>query len=135
MNAGRVCTVSGNRMLSTAKAAKQDEFYSQLNDIENELKHYREHFRGKVVLCNCDDPFESNFFKCFALNFKTLGLKKLVCMSDSGSPIVGVQLPLMVMEALKSYGRKEPYLVEINEVPAQNKDDSFQLREVRDGGE
>ncbi len=98
MSAVRPSTTSGNRTLSSAKAAKQDEFYTQLADIENELKHYREHLRGKVILCNCDDPFESNVFKYFALNFNTLGLKKLICTSYSGSPIVGAQLPLMVVE-------------------------------------
>ena len=61
-----------------AKKAKQDEFYTQLVDIENELKHYREHFRGKTVLCNCDDPRVSNFFHYFSYNFEQLGLKKLI---------------------------------------------------------
>lgn len=61
-----------------AKKAKQDEFYTQLVDIENELKHYREHFRGKTVLCNCDDPRVSNFFHYFSYNFEPLGLKKLI---------------------------------------------------------
>ncbi|KAA0228237.1 hypothetical protein FCG40_03110 [Fimbriimonadia bacterium ATM] len=89
MSTGRSSTASGNRTLAQAKRAKQDEFYTQLADIENELKHYRDHFRGKVVLCNCDDPFESNFFKYFAANFNALGLKKLVCTSYDGSPIAG----------------------------------------------
>lgn len=96
-------TSSGNCTLAEAKAAKQDEFYTQLADIANELKHYKDHFKGKVVLCNCDDPFESNFFKYFAANFNTLGLKKLIATSYAGSPIVGGQLPLMVMEGLKPY--------------------------------
>lgn len=130
MNAARTSATSGNRTLSSAKAAKQDEFYTQLTDIENELKHYRHHFAGKVVLCNCDDPFESNFFKYFALNFNTLHLKRLICTSYSGSPIVGGQLPLMVMEGLKPYGKKEPYLVEINEVPDLNKDGAIDLLDV-----
>ena len=68
-----------NRTLHKAKAAKNDEFYTQLSDIENELKHYRAHFEGKTVLCNCDDPRVSNFFKYFALNFEILGLKRLFC--------------------------------------------------------
>jgi hypothetical protein len=131
MSPVRTSSASGNRTLSSAKVAKQDEFYTQLSDIENELKHYREHFRGKVILCNCDDPFESNFFKYFALNFNTLGLKKLISTSYSGSPIVGGQLPLIVMEGLKPYGKKEPYLVEINEVPDQNKDGAIDLLDVR----
>lgn len=80
--------------LGRAKDAKQDEFYTQLADIENELRHYRPHFKGKTVLCNCDDPYESNFFKYFALNFNKLKLKKLIATCYSGSPITGTQLSL-----------------------------------------
>ena len=79
----------GNSQLSAAKKAKNDEFYTRMTDIEHELVHYRDHFKGKVVLCNCDDPFESNFFKYFALNFNPLGLKKLIATCYSGSPIAG----------------------------------------------
>lgn len=67
-----------NNNLNAAKAAKKDEFYTQLEDINNELRHYREHFRGKTVLCNCDDPRISNFFTYFAYNFEFLGLKRLI---------------------------------------------------------
>jgi hypothetical protein len=67
-----------NENLKEAKKAKKDEFYTQLSDIEKELRHYEEQFRGKVVLCNCDDPRVSNFFKYFALKFEVLGLKKLI---------------------------------------------------------
>lgn len=67
-----------NNSLTKAKKAKVDEFYTQLADIEVELKHYREHFKGKTVLCNCDDPRMSNFFYYFVLNFHLLGLKKLI---------------------------------------------------------
>ena len=67
-----------NKQLSQAKKDKQDEFYTQLVDIEAELKHYREHFKGKTVLCNCDDPRKSQFFYYFVLNFHDLGLKKLI---------------------------------------------------------
>jgi len=70
--------VSTNRDLVKAKHQKRDEFYTQLSDIEDELRHYRHHFKDKVVYCNCDDPRISNFFWYFANNFKYLGLKKLV---------------------------------------------------------
>lgn len=66
------------RNIDKAKEAKKDEFYTQLEDINNELRHYREHFRGKTVLCNCDDPRVSNFFTYFAYNFEFLGLKRLI---------------------------------------------------------
>ena len=68
----------GNASLQNAKKAKKDEFYTQLTDIEKELRHYKEHFQNKTVLCNCDDPRVSNFFKYFVLNFKALGLKKVI---------------------------------------------------------
>ena len=77
-----------NSNLHKAKIEKNDEFYSQLTDIEKELKHYKEHFKGKVVFCNCDDPEWSNFWKYFELNFDFLGLKKLVSThfeKDKGS--------------------------------------------------
>ena len=67
-----------NANLTQAKKAKKDEFYTQLSDIERELSHYKEHFRGKTVLCNCDDPRISNFFRYFAYNFEHLGLKRLI---------------------------------------------------------
>ena len=67
-----------NQSLNAANQAKQDEFYTQLSDIEKELKYYRKHFRGKTVYCNCDDPTVSNFFRYFHLNFERLGLKKLI---------------------------------------------------------
>jgi hypothetical protein len=79
--------------LTNARTAKQDEFYTQYVDIQKEVEAYLEFdpdtFRGKVVYCNCDDPFESNFFKYFAANFNKLGLKKLVTTSYDGSPIAG----------------------------------------------
>ncbi len=82
-----------NQGLGAAKVAKQDEFYTQYIDIQKEVEAYLEFdpstFRGKVVYCNCDDPFESNFFKYFAANFNKLGLKRLVSTSYDGSPIAG----------------------------------------------
>ena len=80
-----------NADLGAAKTAKKDEFYTQLTDIEKEMRYYRKHFQGKTVLCNCDDPFESNFFKYFALNFNRLGLKKLIATCYYSSPIAGQQ--------------------------------------------
>ena len=70
--------MSNNSNLHRAKKAKNDEFYTQLSDIENELIHYLEHFSGKVVYCNCDDPMRSNFVRYFQINFDKLGLKKLI---------------------------------------------------------
>lgn len=70
--------MAGNESLHAANRAKKDEFYTQLSDIENELRHYKEHFKGKTVLCNCDDPRVSNFSVYFVLNFHNLGLKRLI---------------------------------------------------------
>ncbi len=122
-------TPSGNRALASAKNAKQDEFYTELGDISNELKHYRAQLRGKTILCNCDDPYESNFFKYFALNFNAFKLKRLIATSYMRSPIVGAELPLLEIEGLKPEGR-EPYAIEINEVPDQNNDGTTDLADV-----
>ena len=73
-----MCAKSGTALLTKAKLAKKDEFYTQLGDIEREVMHYREYFCGKTVLCNCDDPRVSNFFHYFSYNFEFLGLKKLI---------------------------------------------------------
>ena len=118
-----------NKNLNAAKVAKKDEFYTQLTDIERELQHYWPHFRDKVVLCNCDDPYESNFFKYFALRFNQLGLKKLICTCYNGSPVQGNEL------ALQFEGFDEPkkpaYKVEITEVRDMNGDGAVDLTDVR----
>lgn len=81
-----------NASFDRARKAKQDEFYTQLTDIEREMRYFKQHFNGKTVLCNCDDPFESNFFKYFVLNFNRLGLKKLIATCYFSSPVAGQQL-------------------------------------------
>ena len=80
-----------NRTLHIAKSSKKDEFYTQLSDIESELKHYKEHFKNKVVFCNCDDPRVSNFFHYFSYNFENLGLKKLIttCYKNQETDLFG----------------------------------------------
>jgi hypothetical protein len=80
-----------NRTLHIAKSLKKDEFYTQLSDIESELKHYKEHFKNKVVFCNCDDPRVSNFFHYFSYNFENLGLKKLMttCYKNQEKDLFG----------------------------------------------
>jgi len=117
-----------NKNLHSARTAKTDEFYTQLVDIEKELKHYKDQFRGKVVYCNCDDPYESNFFKYFASNFNALELKKLITTSYSGSPIVGGQLPLFQVAGSKG---KQPFKIEIKEVPDIDKDGAINLDDVK----
>jgi hypothetical protein len=116
-------------VLSKAKSAKQDEFYTQLDDISNELKHYKAQLRGKIILCNCDDPYESNFFKYFALNFNTLGVKKLIATTYVKSPIAGKQLSLLDIEGLKPEG-KEPYAIEINKVPDHKRRGATDITDV-----
>ena len=78
-----------NKNLNIAKASKKDEFYTQLSDIEKELRHYKNFFKDKVVLCNCDDPRISNFFHYFSYNFEQLGLKKLMatCYKNQDSEL------------------------------------------------
>lgn len=125
--------MAGNKNLRQANKAKKDEFYTQLVDIEKEMRHYKEHFRDKVIFCNCDDPYESNFFKYFALNFNFLGLKKLIATCYATSPIVYTQLNLfgdIVDETIEKEGKK-PYKIEITEVKDQNGDDSIDLSDVQ----
>ena len=108
-----------NENLHKAKDAKKDEFYTQYEDIQNELNHYEQHFKGKTVLCNCDDPFESNFCKFFLRNFNYLGLKRLICTSYSTSPVIGQQLTLfdwMDEPVVQGTG----YVMDIREVPMAN---------------
>lgn len=119
-----------NKNLNAAKLAKKDEFYTQLCDIERELQHYQNHFKGKSVLCNCDDPYESNFFKYFALRFNQLGLKKLICTCYNGSPVQGNEL-LLHFEGFDNEPKKQAYKVEITEVKDLNGDGAVDLSDVR----
>ena len=116
--------------LAQAKDAKKDEFYTKLDDIAKELKNYRLYFKDKVVFCNCDDPYESNFFKYFALNFNALGLKKLIATCYNGSPIAGDELPL-IFEIEESEPKKIAYKVEITEVHDYNNDGAINLADVQ----
>lgn len=119
-----------NKNLNAAKTAKKDEFYTQLSDIERELQHYWQHFSGKVVLCNCDDPYESNFFKYFALRFNQLGLKKLICTCYNGSPIQGNEL-LLRFDSYDDEPQKVAHKVVITEVRDLNGDGAVDLSDVR----
>lgn len=121
--------------LTEAKAAKKDEFYTQYTDIQKEIEAYLEYdpdtFREQIVYCNCDDPFESNFFKYFAANFNRLGLKKLVTTSYDGSPIAGAQLTFGEYEDGNSNREKPKAIaVEIEEVNDFNGDGSIGIEDV-----
>lgn len=124
--------MADNSALTNARNAKKDEFYTQLIDIANELKHYREYFNNKIVLCNCDDPFESNFFKYFAMNFNFLQLKKLICTCYRQSPVAWTQLSLFENKnvVVKTEGGKDPYKIEITEVDDYNGDGAVDLTDV-----
>lgn len=121
--------MAGNRGLNAALKANKDEFYTQIDDISNELKHYRNHFREKVVFCNCDDPYESNFFKYFALNFNSLGLKKLIATCYNGSPVMGNELSLQ-FDTSEAETKRIAYKVEITEVEDYNGDGAVNLSDV-----
>lgn len=120
-----------NQNLTAAKKAKKDEFYTQLADIENELRHYRDHFRGKTIFCNCDDPYESNFFKYFAMNFNAFGLKKLIATCYDGSPVQGTELLLDFGDGFRDEPKKIAYKVEITEVRDVNGDGRTDLADVQ----
>ena len=116
--------------LAQAKDAKKDEFYTQLTDIEKELRYYTEYFRDKVVFCNCDDPYESNFFKYFALMFNKLGLKKLIATCYNGSPVSGNELLLDFGDTVDD-PKKIAYKVEISEVTDTNGDGAINLSDIQ----
>lgn len=101
------------------KLAKDDEYYTRYEDIQNELNHYEKDFKDKTVLCNCDDPFESNFCKFFLKNFNYLKLKRLICTSYTSSPIIGTQMTLFdyLDEPVK---KGHGYVIDISEVPMAN---------------
>lgn len=109
-----------NANLSAAKTAKNDEFYTQLTDIEKELRHYRKHFKGKTILCNCDDPFESNFFKYFVLNFNRLKLKKLITTCYAGSAVAEYR-----------NGKAKPYKAVVTTVHDTTGDGGIDMEDVR----
>ena len=133
--------MAGNSNLHDSARNKQDEFYTQLSSIENELKHYKGHFKGKTILCNCDDPFESNFFKYFAMNFNSLGLKKLIATCYATSPVTGKELDyfqdangqlsfLPTPNAVPMDEKRRPYRVIITAVTDENKDGRVDLADV-----
>jgi len=122
--------VPKNEDLHKAKDAKKDEFYTQLSDIERELRFYEGHFKDKVVYCNCDDPYESNFFKYFALKFNYLGLKKLIATCYTGSPIANTQLTLFNFESEENKTTRQPHKIEITETPDINNDGVVDLTDV-----
>ncbi|NMB38487.1 MAG: modification methylase [Firmicutes bacterium] len=127
-----VCDLRGNKNLHGSARNKHDEFYTQLSLIESELRHYKEHFKGKVIFCNCDDPFESNFFKSFAMNFNSLGLKKLIATCYASSPVVYTQLNLFKKEMAldEAVHERKPYKIEITEVTDENNDGRVDLADV-----
>lgn len=129
-----------NRNLQSAKKAKNDEFYTQFSDIQKEIEAYLEYnpnvFREKVVYCNCDDPFESNFFRYFVLNFNKLGLKRLITTSYKPSPVANTQLQLFgddkTLVKLKGRPKITANKFIINEVNDIDGNGEFNLKDVAD---
>ena len=135
--------MAGNSNLKDSVRQKQDEFYTQLSLVESEMKHYRQHFKGKTVLCNCDDPYESNFFKYFAMSFNALGLKKLITTCFATSPVTGKEFQYFVNNGgqlsfissennapVQDENGRKPYKVEITEVTDENGDGRIDLADV-----
>jgi hypothetical protein len=127
-----------NSNLANAKKVKNDEFYTQYSDIQKEIEAYLEYnsdvFRGKVVYCNCDDPFESNFFRYFVLNFNKLGLKQLITTSYKPSPVANTQLRLFGDDKTITKSKGRPKVTAnkfiINEVSDIDGDGEFNLKDV-----
>ncbi len=118
------------KLFDNAKRNKADEFYTQLPDIEKELMHYKEFFRGKIVFCNCDDPYESNFFKYFAMNFNHLGLKRLIATCYDNSPVAYTQMSFFGVNKEIANRNRHPYKIIINEVKDYNNDGAIDLSDV-----
>lgn len=127
-----------NSNLTSAKNAKNDEFYTQYSDIQKEIEAYLEYdadvFRGKTVYCNCDDPYESNFFRYFVLNFTRLGLKQLITTSYKPSPIANTQLGLFGDDTTVATSKGRPKITAnkliINEVGDMDGDGAFTLQDI-----
>ena len=122
--------MAGNSNLKDSFKQRQDEFYTQMSLIERELKHYKGFFKGKVVFCNCDDPYESNFFKYFAIMFNSLGLKRLIATCYVGSPIANTQLSLFDYESAEDKTTRAPHKIEITEVKDETGDGRVGLADV-----
>ena len=123
-------TESNNSQLANAKKVKNDEFYTRLTDIEQELRYYRKHFKGKTVFCNCDDPFESNFFKYFVLNFNRLGLKKLIATCYATSPIANEQLSLFDVVGGDEANKNKPYKAVVTKIYDATGDGGIDMLDV-----
>lgn len=106
--------------LINAKKEKQNEFYTQYEDIQNELNHYENKFENKTVLCNCDDPFESNFFRFFVKNFNYLKLKRLICTCYKGSPVAFTIFDYIKDDNDEPLKKSNGYVIDIKEVPMKN---------------
>ena len=119
-----------NRYGKQKSERRQDGKEGRVLHADDWLQHYWPHFRNKVVLCNCDDPYESNFFKYFALRFNQLGLKKLVCTCFDGSPVQGNEL-LLDFGDFTDEPKKIAYKVEITEVKDLNGDGAVDLADVQ----
>ena len=121
--------MANNTNLYLASRAKKDKFYTQLSDIERELYFYKDFFKDKIVLCNCDDPFESWFFKYFASQFNALGLKKLITTSYADSPIAGTEILLDFGDIDRG---KKAFIFEVDELRDWNGDGREDIIDVED---
>lgn len=122
--------MGGNTNLARANREKNDEFYTRLTDIEKELRHYRKHFKGKTILCNCDDPFESNFFKYFVLNFNKLGLKKLIATCYATSSISNKELSLSKVLGNDEMKEGRPYKAVVTKIYDATGDGGIDMLDV-----
>lgn len=125
-----VIKIGGNTNLARANREKNDEFYTRLTDIEKELRHYRKHFKGKTILCNCDDPFESNFFKYFVLNFNKLGLKKLIATCYATSSISNKELSLSKVLGNDETKEGRPYKAVVTKIYDATGDGGIDMLDV-----
>ena len=119
-----------NKSMKKAKSEKNDEFYTSLSDIEAEMKYHKKSFEGKSVLCNCDDPYESNFFKYFCLNFNALKLKKLVCTCFDSSKMAGTEISLFDFGFDFEFNEGKAHVIEITSVQDLDGDGAITMNDI-----
>lgn len=124
---------NNNKNLKEAKKKRKNEFYTALEDVERQCRYFKKEFKGKTIICNCDDPFESAFFKYFVLNFNRFHLKKLIATCYAGSPVMGEQMTIFDVDPLADdKKRNKPYKAIVTKVYDANGDGAIDMNDIKE---